>query len=243
MKEAAVSAYLLDNYDNYYETGDSEWRRIGAIDKAENIVALCERYPHDSILEIGAGEGAILKRLSELEFGNELHALEISASGVETIRRKKIPRLAECSVFDGYNTPYENGRFDLAVLSHVIEHVEHPRQLLYEAARIAKYVFVEVPLEDTLRLATDFVFDSVGHLDAYSPKTIRRLIQSCNLKVLDQRVTNPSLAAYTYRDHRKGLVLFGVKEGLRRLAPRLATSLFTYHASLVCTRNDASRRT
>ena len=181
-----LSDHLRDNYDGYYEEGDSEWRWLGAIDKANNIISLCKSYPHDSILEIGAGEGSILKRLSELEFGNEYYALEISPTGAGTIKKKGIPRLIEAAFFDGYNIPYGDIKFDLAVLSHVIEHVEYPKKLLYEARRVARYFFVEVPLEDTIRLQKDFSFEQVGHINFYSPKTIRRLAQTCNMKVLNQ---------------------------------------------------------
>ena len=180
---------------------------MGAIDKASNIVALCDAIPHSLILEIGAGEGSILKRLSELGFGEELYALEISPTGVETIKKRGIPQLTECLQFDGYDIPYNNHKFDLAILSHVVEHVEFPRKLLYEAARVARYIFIEVPLEDTVRLKADFVFDKVGHINPYSPKTIRRLTQTCNLEVLRQIVTNPSKAVYTYRKGKKGLLL------------------------------------
>src|SRR5262249_54537236 len=169
----AVSQHLHSNYADYYAE-DSEWRWLGALDKVDNIVNLCGSLPHRKILDIGAGEGSILRRLAELRFGEQLYALEISPSGVERIRNRKIPSLMECSVFDGYCVPYQSGYFDIAVLSHVIEHVEHPRQLLYEAARVAKYVFVEVPLEDTRRLPNDYVPNPVGHINFYSSRTIRR---------------------------------------------------------------------
>jgi ubiquinone/menaquinone biosynthesis C-methylase UbiE len=232
MKEIMISKHLQDNYKDYYENGDSEWRWLGAVDKAENIVSLCGAYPHESILEIGAGEGSILKRLSERGFGNEFYALEISSTGVETIKKKGIPRLLECALFDGYNIPYEDNKFDLAVLSHVIEHVEYPRKLLYEASRVAKFVFIEVPLEDTLRLSRDFHFDKVGHINFYSPKTIRRLIQTCNLEVLNQNVTNPSRAVYKYG--KNSLVHYLIKEYLLRVFPRAAVTIFTYHSALIC---------
>ena len=32
----------------------------------------------------------------------------------------------ETKLFDGYTIPYKNKTFDLVVLGHVIEHVEHP---------------------------------------------------------------------------------------------------------------------
>ncbi|MGH8615526.1 MAG: class I SAM-dependent methyltransferase [Gammaproteobacteria bacterium] len=240
MAEVQVSAHLQRNYQDYYEHGDSEWRWLGAIDKAANILSLCTKYPHDSILEIGAGEGSILKRLSEAKFGSELFALEISPTGVETIKKKNISRLNECSLFDGYNVPYDDEKFDLVVLSHVIEHVEYPRKLLYEAKRVAKYVFVEVPLEDTVRLSENFILDKVGHINFFSPKTIRRLIQSCNLDVLEQRVKNASKSVYTFQKGRKGLINYYIKEHLLRVLPGIATCVFTYHSALIC--QDCSGR-
>lgn len=234
MIEVKVSEDLKSNYEDYYEGGDSEWRWLGAIDKAQNISNLCKGLPINSVIEIGAGEGSILKRLSELNFAAEFYALEISPTGVSTIKNKNIPLLKECTLFDGYNISYENKKFDLAILSHVIEHVEYPRKLLYEAKRIAKFVFVEVPLEDSLRLPQDFIFDKVGHINFYSPKTIRRLIQTCNLEVISQLTTNPSKVIYTFQKGRKGQITFYIKEYLLRFFPFLATKLLTYHSSLIC---------
>ncbi len=234
MSEVKIRKDLKSNYEDYYDEGDSEWRWLGAIDKAHNILTLCKGLPINSVIEIGAGEGSILKRLSELGFAAEFSALEISPTGVATINNKSISRLIECSLFDGYNIPYENKKFDLAVLSHVIEHVEYPRKLLYEAKRIAKYVFVEVPLEDSVRLPQDFVFDKVGHINFYSPKTIRRLIQTCNLEILRQLTTNPQKDIYTFQEGKKGLIHYYIKEYLLRFFPLLATEIFTYHSSIIC---------
>jgi len=229
-----MSDHIKTNYEDTYEEGDSAWRRIGAVAKVDNIVALCGDLPHSSILEIGAGEGSILKRLSEIMFGEELYALEISPTGVKTINNKEISRLVECKLYDGYHIPYDDDRFDIAILSHVIEHVEHPRLVLYEASRVAKFVFVEVPTEDTVRLPLDFVFDKTGHINSYSPKTIRRLVQSCNLRVLHQLPTNPPKGSYIYEKGNKGLINYYIKKVLLKVSPVLATKLFTYHDALIC---------
>ena len=62
--------------------------------------------------------------------------------------------------------------------------VEHPRTILEEAARVASHVFVEVPLEDHSRMRRDFVFDHVGHINFYSPRTdsvARAVVQPARL--------------------------------------------------------------
>jgi SAM-dependent methyltransferase len=214
--------------------GASEWRRICAVDKAANVLALCRGIPHARVLEIGAGEGALLARLAEIGFGEELHALEVDESAREALLARALPRLAGALVFDGYAIPYSGRAFDLAILSHVIEHVEHPRALLREAARVAARVFVEVPLEDTWRLPRDLVLDAVGHVNFYSPRSLRHLVQSCGLRVVSERVANPGAPVQAYRSGAAGRVRWAAREALLRLSPALATRAFTYHGALLC---------
>jgi hypothetical protein len=233
MNELLVSDKLKANYDAYYD-GESEWRAIGAKEKVKNIVDACSGIPHDSILEIGSGDGAILNGLADAKFGTNLFSLEISASAVATIARRKIANLRECRIFNGYDIPYTTGQFDLAIVSHVLEHAEHPRKLLYEASRAAAFVFIEVPLEDTIRLKSDFVFSSVGHINYYTWRTIRLLVQSCELQVLSQVITNPSRSAYEYRSGRIGLAKHALRQALLRCSQSLACELFTYHCSILC---------
>jgi len=229
----AVSQKLKENYDQYYG-GESQWRALGAAHKAENIVSLCQMVPHESILEIGCGEGSILQRLSDANFGKALFGAEISSSGVSSVMARNISRLRDCQQFDGSRLPYRDRQFDLAVLSHVIEHAEYPRRLIYEAARVARYIFIEVPLEDTTSLKPDFVFDSVGHINFYSRKTFRRLVQSCGLQVLSQKTTNPSRAMYEFQYGRKSVFKYLTKRAMLALSEPLACALFTYHSSLLC---------
>lgn len=241
MADVDVRPDVVNQYDGYYADGVSEWRRLGALDKAANIVALCRQVPVSSVVEIGAGDGSILSRLSELGFGDQLYAAEISRSGVSVIERRAIPRLVECRLFDGSHLPWDDGKFDLAILSHVVEHLEHPRQLLAEAARIARYVYVEVPTEDISRRARDYAPDRVGHINFYSPRTIRWLVQSSGLRVLAQVTTNPSKAVYVYQAGRKGLIHYHTKDLLLRLAPTLATRHFCYHEALLATAEPEDR--
>jgi len=184
-------------------------------------------------LDIGAGEGSVLQRLADSGFGQRHFALDISASGVERIRNRKIPTLVECREFDGYTVPYPDATFDLAILSHVLEHVEHPRLLLNEAARVADRVFVEVPLEHHRGLPTDFVWDEVGHINFYTAKTIRLLVQSCGHEVLEQRETHPARRQYQFRHGRRGTVEYLIKEWALRTMPSVAQTLWTYHSSLL----------
>jgi hypothetical protein len=45
MNEVKISDHLKVNYEDYYEDGASEWRRLGAMGKVDNIVSLCSDLP------------------------------------------------------------------------------------------------------------------------------------------------------------------------------------------------------
>ena len=234
MTDIAVREELKQYYDNFYDDREGEWRWVGSVDKVQNIIDLCEHLPHDSILEIGAGEGSILQRLSQIPFGKQLYSLEISETGAQAIAKKGIATLVESSIYDGYTIPHEDDVFDLAILSHVIEHVEYPRRLLYEAARVARHVFVEVPLEENFRMPKDFRLRKVGHINFYTYKSFRYLVQSCELNVVDQRITTPCLDTYKYRYGKTGIPKYYFKKLVLKAFPAIATKFLVYHSPLVC---------
>ena len=103
---------------------------IGAKAKTANITELANGIPLTRVLEIGSGEGSILALLSKSGFSNDLNCVEISESGLEMTKARRIEQLNQALLFDGYHIPFDDDQFDLAICSHVLEHVEHERVLL-----------------------------------------------------------------------------------------------------------------
>ena len=95
-------------------------------------------------------------------------------------------------------------------------------------------MFVEVPLEATYRQLKDFVLDAVGHINFYSPTTIRQPLQSSGSRVLKQAVINPSRPVYTFNSGARGALRHLVKSSLLSLMPSIATEMLTYHSALIC---------
>src|SRR5439155_19593308 len=114
--------------------------------------------------------------------------------------------------------------------------------MISEAARVARNVFIEVPLEDNLKLSQDFVFDRVGHINFYNVKTIRHLVQSCGMRILGAHLSDSSRQSYAYRKGKwRGAVSYLVKEASLRSWSRIAANLFTYHYSVVYSQDSTSR--
>lgn len=242
---------LVDqNYGNYYE-GDAKkaWYELSAVIKAENILEYCSGINVTSVLDIGAGSGAVLNRLIDGRLAESsgqpgrYAAAEISSSGIETMR-KRFEGRPNVSVhpFDGRTLPFPDDSFDLAILSHVVEHVEHPRAALYEARRVAKHVYVEVPLEATFfiqRQRGNFVWDDTGHINYYNRHTFRRLLQTAGLKVDREGVVNASTAAgLAFWGGRWPKLRYHIRNTTHKLFPGIAQSLFVYHGVALCSRAD-----
>ncbi len=229
---------IIEHYADYY--GDPElarWREVGAREKASHVEAAWlatkeSRAP--SIADIGCGDGAVIQQLFLHGFGANAVGYEVSPSGVECARQRSYKMPAQFEVFDGGKIPVADKAFDLVILSHVIEHVEDPRGLLYEAKRIARYVFVEVPLDLNVRTPHNFLWTDLGHINLYNPLLIRHLVQSTGMQVVQQRQVCPDHALATFHGSRiSSNCKWAIKRGLLAFLPSTATRLFTYHSYLI----------
>jgi ubiquinone/menaquinone biosynthesis C-methylase UbiE len=197
--DASVTIELRVEEDHY--EAPSPWRLMGAVDKARNVVALCSRnhIAPRRVLEVGAGDGAILKRLDEMSFCGEVHALEVSGSGVQVIRGLGIPSVAQVSRFDGYRIPYDDDTFDLVILSHVLEHVEHERVLLREIQRVSRFQVIEIPLDFSQEVDRLWAhLTSYGHINVYQPPALRFLLKTERFRILDDLARTESLEVMEY---------------------------------------------
>ncbi len=229
-------------YDNVYQDPDIPLRRrLAARGKADSVERMASDVPHSSIVEIGAGDGAMLVELASRGFGDSYHAIDVSQEAVNMLAKRDIPGLAEAAAFDGDNVPFDDRQFDLAMLNHVVEHLDNPRRLIHEAARVARHVVLQVPLEDTFWLGWDFKRSPGGHVNFYSPRSFRHLVQSCGLEALKQITVNPSLAVHRHRAGALGVSAFALKDLMLFTTRRMATRFAVYETAMLARANPKAQ--
>ena len=230
---ASISGGLQDLYDGY-DYGNPRWHQLAAKAKARNLLDLVANLAPRTALDVGAGDGSVMAALCEQGFRGELSAVEISPRNVEAIKQRGLVQLKAADLFDGYSIPYRDKAFDLVIASHVLEHVEHERLFLSELKRVARYVFIEVPLESTIRLPRDYRQTNTGHINFYSFASLRRLLQTSGLRVLQQRLYDIPLEIVGFRNWPLGLMKFSLRRGAMLVSPTLASKVFTYHCCALC---------
>ena len=182
------AGYALQDPEQAARMG--RWRAIGARSKAAHVRTLLDRAELEprTIVEIGCGDGSLLAELSRIA---AVDGFELSANAVAQARARGVARRVEA--FDGVHVPAPADEYDLAVLSHVIEHVPDPGPILNEAARVAPHVIVEVPLEDNRsarRPAKRALSVAAGHLHQFDRAALEAQLRCARLTVRDE-LTDP----------------------------------------------------
>ncbi len=237
-QERLVQKHYLDLYADYYGTAaeTAEKREIAAEQTMGYLTGMVGNVRFDKLLDVGAGDGNVLSQLDRRAIAGELYALEISTSGIQAIKDRQLPAVKDTRLFDGYHIPYPDKYFDLAVAIHVLEHVEHERLLLREMRRVARRVYVEVPLEHGIAVRRSITNGRpFGHINFYTPATLRNLLESSGLEVTGCRVAASSLR---YEQHVSGPLKGFVKSAVRRAAlsafPRAAPWFIVYNGFAYC---------
>lgn len=233
----STNSDLMTMYEDYYADGEvAEKRAIAARQSVKHIRAIAGDQKFDSVLDIGAGEGAVLSELYGSGFAKSFSAVEISASGVSAIKARGIPTLQSIDQFDGYKVPHHDKSFDLAMAIHVLEHVEHERMFLYEAKRVARKLYIEVPLELTKDLSKSIRMSGpYGHINFYTPGLFENLLKTSGFTVEKMMIFAHDMEYEQYLSGRaKGWVKYQIRQNLLRYAPSIATRNMVYMAGALC---------
>ncbi len=220
----------------------ARWRALGAIAKADHVIALCTRAQirPARTLEVGCGDGAVLCELHRRGFGGRLSGVEISEPAV-AIARDRV-ELDAVELYDGESLRFGDREYELGILSHVLEHVADPVALLGEVARVCDAVVVEVPLEANLSARRAHKREhavEVGHLHDLDRAAARRIVGAAGLSIGDE-LQDP-LPLEVHRFHADtaparmtASVKWATRAGIDRVAPALARRLFTVHYACLC---------
>jgi SAM-dependent methyltransferase len=237
-------ALSAEFYDAAYTTEDpaeaerlGRWRALGARSKADHAETLLARagFEPATIVEIGCGDGSLLAELAARRIAPAIDGFELSPTAAGYARERGVARRVEA--FDGRHVPAGDKAYDLAVLSHVLEHVPEPLPLLEEAARVARRVLIEVPLEanrSAARPAKRAEAARIGHLQRFDRAAVKRLLAAANLAV-EHELADP----LPYEHHaffgarRTAAVKWAVRSAAHRLAPGAAERLFTVHYAII----------
>ena len=183
----------------------------------------------------------------DASFAPLYEAVEISESGVNHIRSRNIKGVNSVQLFDGYHLPFKDDSFDLIILSHVLEHVEHERMLLREIKRVAKYGVIEIPIDYKAGVDKRIKhFLAYGHINVYTPTSLRYLLQTEGFTVENDltSVISPEVTRFNiYVNQKKSRSIitefkitaeYAVKDGMGKLFGKEVKERFASAYTVLC---------
>lgn len=177
-------------------------REMAARGTHDKVIAMladqapAERAP--DVLDIGAGTGALSKKLAEAGWrvsACDLYPDAFAAEGIECRRVLEPGRL-----------PFDDARFDVAVAVEIIEHIEGHEALFAEAHRVLRpggLLLITTPNISSLKSRVSFLFTGYP----YSFPTL----DPAELDPVAQHITPFTLDRYRWRLAQSGFDIAGVE--------------------------------
>lgn len=145
------------------------------------------------VLDVGCANGRVARRLSDV--GARVVGVDTDARAVIEANNSSHAPTTQFLARDATSGFEDLGRFDAALLSHVLEHVDDPGALLLEVSKVTKRAIVEVPdfEADPLNWARLFrqrpFYSDADHLREYTASSIRETLERAGWSVvsLDKR--------------------------------------------------------
>lgn len=191
-----------NTYDKYTSGNPVERRLMTGFFRALDVAL--PAVPPERVLEVGAGEGEIARRISDRYPRATITIIDLPD-----------PELAgEWSTLDAAGThgdagqlPFPDDTFDLVLAIEVLEHVPDPPAALHEIARVASSsVVVSVPREPIWRVANmargkywGDLGNTPGHVNHWSARGFRRFVAS-ELTVTRTRHPFPWIVVAAHRE-------------------------------------------
>lgn len=196
-----------EHYIKKYSTErdiNAEWLRLGAAAKVDSIELLLKQVDcsPQTILELGTGTGAIIEECMRRGIGRQFFAVDYSLDSIEYLKNRHKEFLTTAVSDITKVIPFEGIRFDVVILSHVLEHLERPDFALKNAINRCKYLIAEVPLEDLpfakfRWLVRRVIFKKdrnrnlAGHVQFFTRERFRELLSATGWNVVGERLYVP----------------------------------------------------
>lgn len=159
-------------------------------------LGLIEIHDRWTMLDIGCGGGATLKRLLKRSEGAKVYGIDISEESVEKARRvnaKVLDKQVFVTQGSAEKLPYEDGKFDLVTAVETVYFWPNLPGCLKEVKRVLKpegqfAIMVEVIENDSMWT------DIVKGMTAYSPEQLKKLLDDAGFIQTEIHRKKPSYA-------------------------------------------------
>ena len=172
-----------NTYDKYGSTNPVVRRLMAAFEG--DLDELFEQAAPRSLLDVGCGEGVLVKRWAERLGERRVVGIDLEEESIQAGWAERPAPNLEYMVMTADVLPFAEDEFDMATAIEVLEHVPDPDRTLAEMARCAeRHLLVSVPREPLWRMLNmargsywGTLGNTPGHLNHWSRRSFVKLLE------------------------------------------------------------------
>jgi len=146
--------------------------------------------PDDSVLDLGCGYGAVSYAISLV--ARKVVGVDYNLDSILKARKQYQKENLKFIHDDALNYLNQSGeKFNVLILTHVLEHLDNPKYFLATYANYFNYIFIEVPDFDRTYLnhfrqdlCNTQVYTDTDHISEFDRDELNALLAEVNLKVI-----------------------------------------------------------
>ena len=144
------------------------------------------------ILDLGCGRGYVAKTL--LEKTNKILGVDYNRDSIEFAEKSLSESGAKfiCEDIFDYLDKNPEKKFDVIVLSHILEHIDAPEEFLSRLVDKGEFFYIEVPDIEATHLnvyrkmvETDLIYNDADHVSEFDRNELETILTNVNLRIID----------------------------------------------------------
>jgi ubiquinone/menaquinone biosynthesis C-methylase UbiE len=147
--------------------------------------------PGFSVLDLGSNSGDLSNIVAEK--AKRVVGIDFDESLVNEAKRKNSHPNLEFHHGEAYQFLETNkDKFDVLLLSHILEHLDDPKDFLNKFSRFFDYIYIELPDFDKTylnqyrkRMNLPLIYTDQDHINEYDRHELKKLVNDCRMEIID----------------------------------------------------------
>ena len=145
-----------------------------------------------AVLEIGCASGGISNYIAN----KAKKVIGIDYDDKRISQAKRLYKKSNLEFVNGEASKYlknNNENFDVLILSHILEHLDNPKDFILKFKGFFKFIYIEIPDFDKtflnqyrLKVSNELIYSDSDHVNEFDREEIKKLVADAGLKILNE---------------------------------------------------------
>lgn len=144
-----------------------------------------------SVVDLGCGNGLVSFLVSD--FSKKVVGIDYNSKAIENAKIKYRKHDVQFYALDAIEFLENNEeKYDVLMLSHILEHIDHPKEFLLQYKQYFDHIYIELPDYDGTILnhfrkdqQMDLIYTDADHVSEFDRHAMKAIFSECGIQILE----------------------------------------------------------